>query len=314
MKLKRNKFLIFSFVIVLFIMGMYLFQYYNDYFDYKRGYYSIRENCYEKKNPNHEVCERFKTEAQIKSYIKYAVVPEESLRQMDAITLTSETVESTTVSSLQWFSPLLIIIAVIGTVHTEFSSGMFKNYLTRMKYKDYLKKTYKVAIKSALIVPVALIILFITCSFLTGFNFNIIESTKYIATYDEWKYNNFLLYWLCICTIQFIISLLYANIGLFFCKKNKNKIVAIIMAYVGFIVVNLFIYAVLYVIIINKILGFKELTDYFFISGYWFFDKPKSCYIAILLSLLFTTVSLIVLYLSFKNKEKVVQANENQVA
>lgn len=314
MKFKRNKFLIFSFIVVLFIMGMYLFQYYNDYFDYKRGYYSIKENCYEKKNPNHEVCERFKTESQIKSYMKSAVVPEEYIGQMDAITLTSETVESIIVIMLQWFSPLLIIIAVIGTVHTEFSSGMFKNYLTRMKYRDYLKKTYKVAIKAALITPAALITLFVVCLILTKFNLNVNEATKLTAVYDEWKYNNFFVYGFCICLIQFLINLLYANIGLFFCKRNKNKLVAIIMGFVGFIVVNLLIYGGFYVIVLNKILGIKNVGDYFLISGYWYFYPSKSCLIVLPISFIIMLISLLIIYFSFRNKERVVQASENQLA
>lgn len=312
--IRRNKFLIFSFIAVLFIMGIYLFQYYRDYFEYKNAYYSIKENCYEKKNPKDKICERFKTEEQIRSYMKTAIVPEKYYHQMDAITLTCETVQSLIVMTLQWFSPLLIVIAVVCTIHTEFSSGMFKNYLTRMKYHDYLKKTYKVAIKAALITPLALIMLFALCSVLTGFNFNIHETTKVIAVYDEWKYNNFFIYGLCICFIQFLISLLYANIGLFFCKNNKNKLVAVIMGYVGFIVVNLLIYGGFYVIVLNKILGFKNVGDYFLISGYWYFYTSKSCFMVVLLSLIFMMISLVIVYVSFRNKEKVVQASENQVA
>jgi len=99
-------------------------------------------------------------------------------------------------------------------VHTQFTSGMFFNYLLRIDYKKYLKSTYKIAIKAALIMPIALIIIFILSSILSGFNFNISNVDTGLSVYSKWKYENFFLYGFLICLIQFFISLFYANIAL----------------------------------------------------------------------------------------------------
>ena len=66
--------------------------------------------------------------------------PIKAYKKLDTITLTSEIVENTIFSNLQYFSPILIILIMVGTFHNEFSSGMFKNYLLRTSYKTYLKK------------------------------------------------------------------------------------------------------------------------------------------------------------------------------
>lgn len=313
MRIKRNKFLILALLVVLLLIILSFVQYYNENFSYWKDYYTIKENCYEKKDINHSYCDNFRDEENLKLYIEVND-PYKEYKQLDAITLTCTIVELTVFNVLQLFSPLLIIITIIGMLHAEFSSGMFKNYLLRINYKDYLKKTYKTVFKVSLIIPMALLFVFVISCFITQFNFSVASVNKSIAVYNEWKYHHFLLYGSCICLIQFFISILYANIGLYCCRKNKSKIVAVIMGYILFLLINLFIYMVVYVIFINKILGFKNLTDWFNIAGYWFFYNKRDCFAVVGISFLIQLISTVLLYKSYSRKERVIESHEAQNA
>lgn len=46
---KRNKFIILSFLIMIVIMLMSFYQFFDSHFSYAKGYYVIKENCYEEK-------------------------------------------------------------------------------------------------------------------------------------------------------------------------------------------------------------------------------------------------------------------------
>ena len=311
-KLKQNKFLILSIILMIILIGYSFYSFYSERFSYVPTYYKIKEKCYEGKDKSHEYCNQFYDDEQLELYIK-AMDPVEKYKEYDTITLTCIIVEDTIFSCLQFFSPLLIAIAVLGTVHSKFNSGMFLNYLLRMDYKKYLNQIYKTALKTALIMPISLILVFILSSIFSGFNFDISHVDTGLSVYSKFKYSNFLLYGSIVCLTQFLISLLYANIALYCCKKYKNTLVAIIMSYVIFLVVDLFNYLILYVVIVNKIMGFKNLTDYFNITGYWFFND-SSCWVALIVAFVLQFVSFIILFNSYRDKGRVIESYEKQIS
>lgn len=314
----KYKYLLLGLIITLSIVVYSCFSYYSLRFSYSDEYYKIKKYCYEKEDVDSSYCSSFKYNGKIDEkalslYIKDSN-PETIRKNMDVITATSEIVELTFFKNLQMFSPLIILIVVIGTLQTEFISGNFKNYLLRKDYKKYLKQKYKIVPIASLLMPIALISVFIFSCFLTNFNFDISNVNTNLAVYDEWKYNHFILYGISICIIQFFISLLYSHIGINCVYKNKNKIVSIVMGFLNFILVYIFIYVIIYIFIINKILGFKELTEYFNIIGYWFFDSNTNLLIVICLSFIFQFVSLIYVYFKYRNKEKLVLSYEKQIS
>ena len=182
-----------------------------------------------------------------------------------------------------------------------------------MDYKEYLKKNYLKTILISLITPFSLILILILSCFLTNFNFNTESVYEYLAVYDKWKYNNFLLYESSIILIQFFINFLYVNLGLLSIIKNKNKIVSIVMGYIYFLFAYIIIYVGLYAIILNNIFGFKEMSDFFNISGYWFFNNGPSWLITIPLSMIFAFTSFIILYRKYTNKERVILSYEGKI-
>lgn len=316
--MKRYKYLIFSTLITLGIVIYSCFSFYNETFSYKESYYKIKENCYEEKDTDSYYCTNFKQNGKInKEALNNYIVnsnPEKVKKEMNVITTTCEIVENSFFRHLQMFSPLIILFAVIGYLQAEFNSGYFKNYLLREDYKKYIKKKYEIVFISSLIMPISLILIFIISCFMANFNFDFSNIDTNLAVYDEWKYNNFILYGFIICLIQYFISMLYANIGVLCVRKNKNTLVSIVMGYLYFILVYIFIYIVIYVLFINKLLGFKELTEYFNIIGYWFFDSNTNIYIVLILSVIFYFVSYIYVYFKYKGKENLVLAHEKQLS
>lgn len=302
MYFKKNKYFIITYIIVILIILFSFYQYYDEHFSHSKNYYDIKENCYMKKDVKAKECQTFKDEEQLNVYIEVND-PQKLYQELDTIKLTSSIVRYTIFNVFQYLSPLLIIFVVVASLHDEFSTEVKKNNLLKEKYKDYIKEKYKVVIKAALIFPIALLIVFLLSCFITKFNFNVAEETKNIAIYNEWKYNNFLVYGFSIVIIQFFISLLYGNIALLGIKRNRNMFVSIIISYLMFVVVYMFIYLVIYAIIINKIFGFKNLTDYFNITGYWYFDNGPYFLYIIPLSIIFFIISKITLFFNYEKKK-----------
>lgn len=313
MYIKRNKYFITYVILMIVIALLSFFYYFNDNFSYVKNYRRVETNCLEGTNPNDEICSNFQTEEELADFIE-SWDPIKRFNKIDAISLTCSIVQNTIFNALQFLSPLLIIFSVVGTLHTEFSSGMFKNYMLRTDYRDYLKDKYKIVFKTAIVIPLTLIFIFVLSCFITRFNFNVSEDMKLAYIYKDWKYSNFLLYGSLICIIQFLISAFYANIGVVCCIKNKNKIVAIIMGYLMFLAINLILYAVVYAVIINKILGLKNLTDIFAITGYWYFDQPAQYLGALIVSMILQFTSYIVVRSLYYDKKKVISAYEKQMA
>ena len=259
------------------------------------------------------MCSHFKDEKQLKDYLSFND-PLEKYRNLDAITLTCSIVETTIFSLLQFLSPLLIIFALIFSVQPELTSGYFKNILMREEYRKYKKGLLKKIVIISLTTPIILLIIFLISNLITQFNYHFPNDISIYAVYDKWKYNNFILYGLIVCFAQFLINIFYCCIGLYSCLKNKNSIVSTIMGYILFLLADLFIYIVVYVYIINKLLGFKNLTDYFNITGYWFFNVGSSCIYVILISFIIQLLAVLLIKKIYKNKERIIINYEDQNA
>lgn len=314
MKICRNRYVIFVFFFLLILVFVSFYQYYDEYFSYSKDYYLIKDICYDKKDLSDKTCEMFKNdENKVKQYIDL-YDPIKAYKKLDTITLTSEIVENTIFSNLQYFSPILIILIMVGTFHNEFSSGMFKNYLLRTSYKTYLKKIFKFILKVSLITPLILFVIFIISCFITKFNFNIVDETKNFAVYSSWKYSNFLIYSVVICLLQYIMNIIYSCLALVSCKNNKNRLVSIIFAYILFLLLHICVYNILYSQFLSGLFRYDGVNEVFMITGYWFFNIGPIGLFALLVALILLVLVVSVTYLMYRNKEKVVISYEKQGA
>ena len=284
------KFIIFSSIILLACF----IDFYNTNFSYVKQYNEIIEKCGQSgKNPNAKICKHIKTDKQV-AEMKKVENPTKKYKQYDAITLTCVIVENGIFNFLQLLSPLIIIIFVIRIIHKDFSSGMIKNYLTRLTYKKYLSQRFITIAKISLFFPCVLTGIFLVSCIVTRFNFQINP--------------------LIICLVQFLLSFAYGCIGFVCCKKNRNFLVSIVMGYIYSLFVIVFVYVVVYSLIINKIFHIKELSDYFNFMGYWFFDNGTSLLAIIAISFIFAIVIFTFTYIYYKNKERTIIENEKQNA
>ena len=86
-----------------------------------------------------------------------------------------------------------------------------------------------------------------------------------------------------------------------------------IVGYVSTLGLFLFIYLIVYVVLINKILGFKELSEYFLISGYWFFNQSISLPVVVLIASIISLLTYIFTKKIYHKREKTMLENEKQI-
>jgi len=309
---KINKYFYLAIIIMLIIIFISFFNYSKEHFNGIFEHNKILENC-ETIETDYYYCKWFYNNEALEMYKQKDINRGlENYLKMDAITLFSEIIQHERFSMLQFISPLIIMIAIIGIVHNEINTGYVKNILLRKKYKDYIVNIVKKCSKVALIMPLSILFVFVVSCLITRFNFNVDDFVKMTAVYDKFKYNNFFLYIIIIMFIQFLVSFVYSILGVISALKNKNTLVAILLGYVYFLVLSIVLYLGVYVIIINKLLGFTNLTEYFSITGYWFFDSNINLFAIIMISFILFILSLIFLYFKTKDKEKVIINVEKQ--
>lgn len=312
--LLAKKTLVFTTIFLFIFTLLSFYDYYSLEFSYTNDYYKIIDKCGESgSEPNNKLCYWYKKDESVKRY-KIENDPTAKYKQLDAITLTCYIVEQTTFRNLQLLSPLFIAIIVISNIHKEISSGMVKNYLTRINYKKYLWKNLKLLGIVSLIFPLLLCFTFSISCIVTKFNFNYPSTITNNAVYTSFKYNHFFLYGMLICLFQYFLSFAFGALALAFGKNNKNILVSIITSFIYIILIVIFINVVIYALVINKIFGIKNLSEYFMVTSYWFLDKGSNIFLMAIITFLFLIFSLLVYYLSYKNKERFIIENEKVTA
>lgn len=307
--IKKNKYFILALLLMIVIVFLSFVDNYRPFLF--NDYEQTKENCIFEKDLSDPVCQFYQTEEAKEQFLSYT--PMDGLRdhiQSDGmITTIYSTIEDTrSFSFLQYLSPMIIAIVVISLIHSFLHSGMFQNVLLREDYKKTLKKQYKSCMKVACLVPFAYLVIIIVSAFLTHGDIHYSKEVLSRAVFTKWKFDYWYIYLIMIALIQFIISLFYVNIAIYCCKKNQHKLTAFLMSYIIFIAVDLVIYVVVYALIYNHILGFKEIGEYFLISGYFFFNASNitPILVALFVSTFLWWASFLVLKKEYGNAEKVV--------
>lgn len=274
-------------------------KYFNEYYNYSPKYYEDVEKCKETKDER--LCK----------IVNSIEPPEEKLKKEETRNLYFNILYNEL--NLTLIAPLIIIIIIIGLYHSEFSSGTIKNRLMRQDMKSYRKRLQKGVLKTALLFPLALLLLFLISGFITKFNFHLLDEIKMQAQYDAWNYNNFPLYLLIHSVILYIVGVLYGELALFSLNKTKNKLLAIILSYLIFFVASIFLYVIIYALLVTNLLNINVSSNYFNLAGHWALYTRYENYLITLLSMtLYMVISSIVVYLIYRKKEKVLVNNEKE--
>ena len=206
--------------------------------------------------------------------------------------------------------PIFIIIAVVSCIYNKIKTAYIRNTLTRMSYKNYISKIYLQSLKSLIILPFFIIVLFI-CSYILS-NGNLIIPMEETAIIEQQYLNNFFQFSLVFIINIFLINWFVVNIAYIATIKSNHAISAIIGAYIAFWL----IWIVLEAIIgfgIQSIFEIKNLTNSLSFANFWVYDHVISLPFMIGYAIILVVLTGIVAYGVGKNKERIVLSAEKTV-
>ena len=183
-------------------------------------------------------------------------------------------------------------------ISKRFKTGEIRNRLTRESYNNYIKDVFKSTYKSVILWPLITIYVLVFSYLISG-TFTV--STETIAfTKEILSHPVLFIFSYLINTI--LMSIFYINIGLFLVPENRNYLVTVIetaMVYFGITLTNTFF-------IISFVLkNIKNAENYFdFFDMYTYHDRELIPFNLLCLAVAF--ISLLVVYLKYRNKEKIV--------
>lgn len=246
----------------------------------------VKEMCKEtlKTDPTNEICLKALNEEKTKR---------------DTLTTFNEILNDSEYSFIYFLAvPFLIIMSSMYEISKRFKSGEIKNRLTRESYNNYIKDVFKSSYKSILLWPLITIYVLVFSYMISG-TFEVsaetIAFTKEILSHPALFIFSYLLN-------TILMSIFYINIGLILVPENRNYLVTVIetiMVYYGITLTNTFF-------IISFVLkDFKDSEKYFdFFDMYTYNDRELIPFNLLCLGV--SLISLLLVYLKYKNKEKII--------
>lgn len=226
----------------------------------------------------------------------------EPLKKRDSVsTFGYITLVYNNINVLQIIAPLLIIFVALGKFHSYLRKGVLKNSMTRIGYKKCMQKMYIRAVMNVLILPIFLLILFIISCIISG-NFDYMNGIKQYGfdAFGMENAKNWILF-LGVYLLNFILhSIFWIHIGLYNCKHNKNGIIAIIVSYIEY----LMIFIIFELVFSNTIFYGTQYMEYFCLSNIWAYSNVTLEGVT-MFSFMLAFLSGLVVYIAYKDKEKV---------
>lgn len=246
----------------------------------------VKEMCKEtlKTDPTNEICLKALNEEKTKR---------------DTLTTFNEILNDSKYSFIYFLAvPFLIIMSSMYEISKRFKSGEIKNRLTRESYNNYIKDVFKSSYKSILLWPLITMYVLVFSYIISG-TFEVsaetIAFTKEILSHPALFIFSYLLN-------TILMSIFYINIGLILVPENRNYLVTVIetiMVYYGITLTNTFF-------IISFVLkDFKDSEKYFdFFDMYTYNDRELIPFNLLCLGV--SLISSLLVYLKYKNKEKII--------
>ena len=252
--------------------------------------FSIKEKemCKEtlKNDPTNEICLAKINESEEKP-------------KRDTLTTFNEILNDSEYSFIYFLAvPFLIIMSSMYEISKRFKSGEIKNRLTRESYNNYIKDVFKSTYKSVILWPLITIYVLVFSYLISG-TFTI--STETIAFTKEILSHPVLFIFSYLLNTR-LMSIFYINIGLFLVPENRNYLVTVIetaMVYFGITLTNTFF---IISFVLKNIKNAENYLDFF--DMYTYHDRELIPFNLLCLGVAF--ISSLVVYLKYRNKEKIV--------
>lgn len=209
-------------------------------------------------------------------------------------------------SILMFLSPFLICLSSLNILYHEFTGSIFKNELMREKYgKVLIKKITFSYFKAWIPFTINSVIVFILGLIMFEKN---IPNTIYANQYINFSYNgvsNPYLFFLLSNVSLLLYVILIVNICIIIIKISKKRLVSYVITFVFINALNFVIGN--FSILIAKIIGNPVLLNYAYnINIYEGYFVQSTILRAIIHTSILDLITIFVLFILYKNKEKVV--------
>lgn len=226
----------------------------------------------------------------------------------DTISLFFYLLMDTSLYNIQILAPLFIILISAYHFFREYSTGFYKNKLTRMTYLQYLKEVLKKAYQCIWIYPIWILILFFISYLISG-HFDYQNSI--INPIDEFYIQHFLTFIFVFLFNIVLNSIFYVHLALLPIRKNPNYIVSIFSSYILFLIWDIVSEILIGTILFELVLGISQTSNLFSLFNYWVYDGISNLGIYIGINVLHVIISFLIFYVVYSNKEKVVISSES---
>lgn len=200
--------------------------------------------------------------------------------------------------------PFLVIVSSLYNISKKFKNQDIKNHLTRESYNKYIKKILLDSYKSVFIWPMITILLFMFSYIISNGSFEIIDTN---SSFSYEILSNPVAFMLSNLLNTIFMSFFWTNIALLIVPDTRNYIVSVlesIMIYFGIALTNTFFV----ILLISKIFH-RDVEKYLdFFDVYNYYNRELIPFNILCLSV--ALISGLLVYLKYKNKEKIIMKLE----
>lgn len=200
--------------------------------------------------------------------------------------------------------PFLVITSSLYNISKKFKNQDIKNHLTRESYNKYIKKILLDSYKSVFIWPMITILLFMFSYIISNGSFEIIDTN---SSFSYEILSNPVAFMLSNLLNTIFMSFFWTNIALLIVPDTRNYIVSVlesIMIYFGIALTNTFFV----ILLISKIFH-RDVEKYLdFFDVYNYYNRELIPFNILCLSV--ALISGLLVYLKYKNKEKIIMKLE----
>lgn len=200
--------------------------------------------------------------------------------------------------------PFLVITSSLYNISKKFKNQDIKNHLTRESYNKYIKEIFLDSYKSVFIWPMITILLFMFSYIISNGSFEIIDTN---SSFSYEILSNPVAFMLSNLLNTIFMSFFWTNIALLIVPDTRNYIVSVlesIMIYFGIALTNTFFV----ILLISKIFH-RDVEKYLdFFDVYNYYNRELIPFNILCLSV--ALISGLLVYLKYKNKEKIIMKLE----
>ena len=231
--------------------------------------------------------------------------------KLDVYNVFMDLMINSSINRLQLILPIIVIIPALVDFHSLLKSGIYKDIIIRSNYERFMFKEIAKCYFPCIIIPIFLIFTFLIAYIFSG-SFDIQNTYTNIlgtAMNFPWEYKDFPLLFVILFIFNLgMISIFFVNVSLLFVNKNRNLLLTILFSFLTImafqIISEVFIGNLLY-----SITNSTLFMNLFSLYNLWCYDGTNLFYVTIYV-LFLVIVSTVLVYFSFKNREKVVILNE----